>query len=350
MTAGDNENIEHWITPEPAAIDEGSTLAEAVAAMAARKIGAILVTRNERLVGIFTERDLLTLFSEQNDRARISLLQRPVSEFMTPKPVYATRDEDYNTVYMKMKTYNIRHIPVLDGGKLYGIVSMRDLIHFYQNKLESAYHEARREIKNLRRLVAVSNGEKIENLIQEVEKYRELSLTDHLTGLYNKRYFLARLIEEMARARRHHGQLSVVFCDIDYFKRINDRFGHPSGDEVLRETARILSGTVTKLHILSRLRKSDIIARYGGEEFVVILPETGREGAVVAAEKMRKTIADYPFRIEAEEVHITMSFGVAEISPQDRDHNEVIKNADFAMYQAKNGGRNRVCVYPLLEP
>jgi diguanylate cyclase (GGDEF)-like protein len=245
-----------------------------------------------------------------------------------------------------MKTYNIRHIPVLDGERLFGIVSMRDLVHFYQNKLESAYHEARREIENLRKLVAVSNGEKIENLIQEVEKYRELSLTDHLTGLYNKRYFVARLIEETARARRHKGQLSVVFCDIDYFKRINDRFGHPAGDEVLRETARILSGTVTELHVISRLRKSDIIARYGGEEFVVILPETGSEGAAVAAEKIRKTIAEYPFKIGNDEVHITMSFGVAEMSSDELDHNHVIKNADFAMYQAKNGGRNKVCVHP----
>jgi diguanylate cyclase (GGDEF)-like protein len=250
---------------------------------------------------------------------------------------------------MKMKTYNIRHIPVLDGKKLFGIVSMRDLDRFYQNKLESEYHEARREIENLRKLVAVSNGEKIENLIKEVEKYRELSLTDHLTGLYNKRYFIARLSEEMARARRHQEQISVIFCDIDYFKRINDRFGHPSGDQVLRDTARILSGALTALHIISRLRKSDIIARYGGEEFVVILPETGREGAAVAAEKMRKAVADSPFQLGAEEAHITMSFGVAEISPQDRDHNEVIKNADFAMYQAKNGGRNRVCVYPPTE-
>jgi len=334
------------MTPDPTSVDAGSSLAVAVASMAAMRIGAILVTRGGRLTGIFTERDLLKLFSGHDDQERASLLQRPVAEFMTPEPICAQRGEDYNTVYMKMKTHSVRHIPVLDGGQLYGIVSMRDLIHHYQNKLESAYHEARQEIENLRRLVSVTNGERIENLIEEVERYKELSLTDHLTGLYNKRYFQARLIEETARARRHRGQLSLIFCDIDYFKGINDRFGHPRGDEVLRETAGLLSGAVTELHVISRLRKSDIVARYGGEEFVVILPETGVEGARVAAEKMRATIAEYPFRVGEEEVHITMSFGAAEIGPEDRDHNEIIKNADFAMYQAKNGGRNRVCVYP----
>jgi diguanylate cyclase (GGDEF)-like protein len=334
------------MTPDPASVEAGSTLAVAVASMAAMRIGAILVTRQERLVGIFTERDLLKLFSGHDDQERARLLQLPVSEFMTPDPICAQRGEDYNTVYMKMKIHGVRHIPVLDGHDVYGIVSMRDLIHYYQNKLESAYHEARQEIESLRRLVSVSNGDRIENLIEEVERYKELSLTDHLTGLYNKRYFQARLIEEVARARRHQGHLALIFCDIDYFKAVNDRFGHPRGDEVLRETARLLSGAVTELDVISRLRKSDIVARYGGEEFVVILPETGVEGARVAAEKMRVTIAEHPFRVGDEEVHITMSFGVAEVGPEDRDHNQIVKNADTAMYQAKSGGRNRVCAYP----
>ncbi|MBN1835128.1 MAG: GGDEF domain-containing protein [Spirochaetales bacterium] len=341
-----SETIETWITPQPAAVEEGVTLAVAVASMAALKIGAILVTREGKLAGIFTERDLLKLFSGHDDTERASLLQRPVSQFMTPDPVFARKDEDYNTVYMKMKTHGVRHIPVLENDRLFGIVSMRDLIHFYQNKLEGAYNEARREIENLKRLVSVPDGEKIETLIQEVEKYKELSLTDHLTGLYNKRYFVGRLTEEVARAKRHRGVLSVIFCDIDYFKRINDRFGHHWGDEVLRETAQILSGAVTELHVMSRLRKSDIIARYGGEEFVAILPETGKEGAAVAAEKMRRSIADHTYQVSGEQVHITMSFGVAELSAEDPDPNEIIKNADYAMYKAKNSGRNRVGVYP----
>jgi diguanylate cyclase (GGDEF)-like protein len=245
-----------------------------------------------------------------------------------------------------MKTHDVRHIPILDGERLVGIVSMRDLIHHYQNKLETAFNEARQEIDDLKRLVTVADGEKIQTLINEVQRYRELSLTDYLTGLFNKRYFQTRIVEEVTRARRSSYELSLIFCDIDYFKRINDRFGHQTGDEVLRTTAQILRGGIDELNIISRLRKSDIIARYGGEEFVIILPETGGQGAAIAAERLRREIETYTFKLDGEDVHMTMSFGVAELLPIDKDHTEIIKNADYAMYKAKNSGRNRVVIYP----
>ena len=115
---------------------------------------------------------------------------------------------------------------------------------------------------------------------------------------------------------------------------------------MLREMAQILKGGVDELNIVSRLRKSDIIARYGGEEFVIILPETGKQGAAVAAERLRQQVENYTFRLNGEDVHLTMSFGVAELSAEDENHTEIIKNADYAMYKAKNSGRNRVVVYP----
>ncbi len=338
--------IESWVTPSPAVVDGEEILVNAIQHMAGKKIGAILVTQNGELSGIFTERDLLRLFSGNTEEAFKKHLLRPIKHFMTASPICAQLEEDYNTVYMKMKTHEVRHIPILDGAKLVGIVSMRDLIHHYQNKLETAFNEARQEIDDLKKLVSVADGEKIETLIQEVQRYKELSLTDYLTGLFNKRYFQTRFIEEVTRARRSSYDLSLIFCDIDYFKRINDRFGHHIGDEVLRTTAQILSGGIDELDIISRLRKSDIIARYGGEEFVIILPETGKRGAAIAAERLRREIEKYTFTLNGEEAHITMSFGVAELSPADKDHTEIIKNADYAMYKAKNSGRNRVEVYP----
>jgi len=338
--------IESWVTPSPAVVDGEEILVNAIQHMAGKKIGAILVTQNGELSGIFTERDLLRLFSGNTEEAFKKHLLRPIKHFMTASPICAQLEEDYNTVYMKMKTHEVRHIPILDGAKLVGIVSMRDLIHHYQNKLETAFNEARQEIDDLKKLVSVADGEKIETLIQEVQRYKELSLTDYLTGLFNKRYFQTRFIEEVTRARRSSYDLSLIFCDIDYFKRINDRFGHHIGDEVLRTTAQILRGGIDEIDIISRLRKSDIIARYGGEEFVIILPETGKRGAAIAAERLRQEIEKYTFTLDGEEVHITMSFGVAELSPADRDHTEIIKNADYAMYKAKNSGRNRVEVYP----
>ena len=338
--------IESWVTPSPAIVDGEEILGNAIQTMAQKQIGAILVTQNDELAGIFTERDLLHLFSGNTEDAFKKHLLRPIKHFMTASPICAQLEEDYNTVYMKMKTHEVRHIPILDGEQLVGIVSMRDLIRHYQNKLETAFNEARQEIDDLKKLVTVADGEKIETLIQEVHRYKELSLTDYLTGLFNKRYFQARFIEEVTRARRSSYDLSLIFCDIDYFKRINDRFGHHIGDEVLRTTAQILSGGIDELDIISRLRKSDIIARYGGEEFVIILPETGKRGAVVAAERLRQEIEKYTFTLDGEKAHITMSFGVAKLSPTDKDHTEIIKNADYAMYKAKNSGRNRVEVYP----
>jgi diguanylate cyclase (GGDEF)-like protein len=338
--------IEAWVTPKPAVVDGEEILVNAIQSMADKQIGAILVTHDDKLTGIFTERDLLRLFSGNTEEAFKKHLLRPIKEFMTVSPICAQLAEDYNIVYMKMKTHGVRHIPILDGEQLVGIVSMRDLIHHYQNKLETAFNEARQEIDDLRKLVSVADVEKTETLIQEIQRYKELSLTDYLTGLFNKRYFQTRFAEEVTRAKRSSYDLSLIFCDIDYFKRINDRFGHHIGDEVLRTTAQILSGSIDQLNIISRLRKSDIIARYGGEEFVVILPETGKMGAAIAAERLRKGIEEYTFTLDGEKVHMTMSFGVAELSPTDKNHTEIIKNADYAMYKAKNSGRNRVVIYP----
>ena len=340
------QEIESWVTPNPTVVDGEELLVNAIQTMAEQQIGAILVTQDEKLTGIFSERDLLRLFSGDTEETVKKQLLKPIKDVMTGSPICAQLDEDYNTVYMKMKTHDVRHIPILDGERLVGIVSMRDLIHHYQNTLETAFNDARQEIEDLKKLMTVADGEKIGTLIQELQKYKELSLTDYLTGLFNKRYFQTRFIEEVTRAKRSSYDLSLIFCDIDYFKRINDRFGHHIGDEVLRIIAQILSGSIDQLNIISRLRKSDIIARYGGEEFVVILPETGKQGAVIAAERLRTEIGNYTFRLGGEKVHITMSFGVAELSPTDKDHTEIIKNADYAMYKAKNSGRNRVAVYP----
>jgi diguanylate cyclase (GGDEF)-like protein len=338
--------IESWVTPNPAVVEGEETLVNTIQMMARKQIGAILIVQNSRLLGIFTERDLLRLFSGNTETAFKEHLVQPIKLFMTESPICAQIGEDYNTVYMKMKTHDVRHIPILDGERLVGIVSIRDLIHHYQNRLETAFNEARQEIDELRKLTSVADGEKIETLINEVQKYKELSLTDYLTGLFNKRYFQTRLMEEVTRARRSSYELSLIFCDIDFFKRINDRFGHQTGDDVLRTTAQILRGGIDGLNVISRLRKSDIIARYGGEEFVIILPETGAQGAEVAAERLRREVEDYTFRLDGEDVHITMSFGVAEMLPTDQDHTEIIKNADYAMYKAKNSGRNRVVLYP----
>ena len=261
---------------------------------------------------------------------------------MTADPICAQRSDDYNVVYTKMKTHNVRHIPVLEGERLYGIVSVRDLAHFYQNKLETDFLDAQQRIQELESLGALSCDEQLRHMVDRVEKYKKLSLADPLTGLYNKRYFVARLEEEVARADRYRERLSLVFCDVDHFKQVNDNHGHNVGDQILKQIARILSGGIDRLNILSRLRKSDIVARYGGEEFVAILPETPIGGAVRAADNVRESIERNRFEADGGEIRVTMSFGVAEITESIRDTAALVKAADDALYRAKELGRNRV--------
>ena len=333
--------IKNWITMDPASVDKSDSLESALKKMKELKIGAILVTDKGKLTGIFTERDLVGVYAEQGNH----LKDKPIGTFMTADPITAQISDDYNTVYMLMKINSIRHIPILDGDKLVGIVSIRDLIHFYQNQLESEFAEARERIDAMKKLIRLSAEDVLESLFSEINKYKELSLTDHLTGLYNKRYFLMRLREEVSRALRHKQDLSLIFCDIDHFKAINDNYGHHHGDQILRQVGDILAGGMGDLKVVSRLRKSDIIARYGGEEFVAILPETTSENAQIAAEKMRSVLEAEVFYIEEDEVKVTMSFGVAGLHKKIKDADDLIQNADNAMYKAKENGRNRVEVY-----
>ncbi len=165
---------------------------------------------------------------------------------------------------------------------------------------------------------------------------RQLSLTDELTGLPNRRQLFQVGRRELRRALRFERPLSVIFFDLDHFKQVNDSFGHPIGDQVLHGVAQ---------RCLHSIREVDLLGRYGGEEFVVLLPETRLEQAVQIAERLRQTVARTPFPTLAGEVPITISLGVAELQPGVTSLDVLLQQADQALYQAKQSGRNRVCVY-----
>jgi diguanylate cyclase (GGDEF)-like protein len=336
-----NTAIHAWVTTDPATVEPQVKLGAAVQIMTQRKIGAILVAEAGKLVGIFTERDLLNLISSSPE----ALLEQPIERCMTSSPICARLEDDFNTVYQKMHTHNIRHLPVLSGENIAGIVSLRDLARFYQHSIETAFSDARREVESLEKLSRLSKNDQIKSLQEELNRYREMSLTDSLTGLYNKRYFQVRLREEVTRANRYDLKLSLIFIDIDHFKIVNDRHGHQCGDEILKEASQLLAAGIGELDLLSRLRKSDIIARYGGEEFVIILPETAAGGAATVAERLRRKVAEHTFRRCHEPVRLTMSFGVAELSESHKELEKLIHNADQAMYAAKGSGRNVVKAY-----
>ena len=166
---------------------------------------------------------------------------------------------------------------------------------------------------------------------------RVLSRTDMLTGLANRLAVMEMLEKEVARTLRHGPPLAVVILDLDHFKRINDTWGHPTGDRVLKEAARVLGASI---------RKTDVVGRYGGEEFMIVLPNTTLAGAIVLIERCREQLANTVIMADnGERVPISASFGLVDNEDDmSLDAEVLIKAADEALYQAKHDGRNRVVV------
>ena len=165
------------------------------------------------------------------------------------------------------------------------------------------------------------------------EEIYRMTIVDGLTQIHNKRYLFEALDKELIRARRYDRQLSLLIFDIDYFKNINDQYGHLAGDYVLRELARIVQ---------ERIRRDEVFARYGGEEFVIALPETSLQGAVTLAENLRARVETHGFSFQGERIPVTISIGCAVLG-EEKGAADLIQLADDKLYEAKRGGRNRVC-------
>lgn len=172
------------------------------------------------------------------------------------------------------------------------------------------------------------------------EQLYDMATTDSLTGLWNRRQFLQLTHAEIDRARRHGTPLALVLADIDHFKLVNDQHGHDAGDQVIRHVAGLMRG---------QARGGDLMGRWGGEEFVALLPMTDGTGALEWSERVRSRVEQTPCRPDGQAVEVTLSLGVCELlAGQTLDH--AFKNADAALYAAKNAGRNRVCVAPTALP
>ncbi len=165
-----------------------------------------------------------------------------------------------------------------------------------------------------------------------------IATRDDLTGLLNRREVMNRAEQEFARHQRAAARggrlsLSIIMADVDHFKQVNDHFGHPAGDQVLREIASVLN---------QELRCYNATGRYGGEEFLILLSETGNEEAVQVAERLRTTVRSMRFGSDNSKLAVTLSLGVATTCQQDREFDQLLKRADRALYQAKESGRDRV--------
>lgn len=176
---------------------------------------------------------------------------------------------------------------------------------------------------------------KVQQIREEYElELIEMATKDKLTNIYNRRSFEARLIQDIKQYEKFQTELSVILFDVDHFKFVNDTYGHQAGDNVLSLLAEITQKAI---------RSNDIVARYGGEEFVILLPNTGKNGSQVIAEKLRLAIEEAAFDTQSHKIQITVSLGVACISDIPNPNlDSLVKSADDALYYAKHNGRNQV--------
>ena len=170
--------------------------------------------------------------------------------------------------------------------------------------------------------------------LEMLARLEPLATTDQLTGLYNRHYFTSELVKQINIWRRYQRPLSILILDIDFFKKVNDSYGHLAGDYVLQVLAKICQAAV---------RDIDTVARIGGEEFAILLPSTAVNGAMRTAERIRKETEAFSFKYEDVRFRVTVSLGVAELADESWSVTEFVKAADEMLYKAKNSGRNR-CV------
>lgn len=221
--------------------------------------------------------------------------------------------------------------PLTLSGRVTGVIAA-------QSRRENAYSERNLEtVKALASYIAIAlnNAQQSEELRAKAKELEFTSHTDALTGLNNRRRIMEKVNEEAVRFQRNRRPFSVIICDVDHFKKVNDTYGHDCGDAALKALAALMH---------QHIRKQDCLARWGGEEFLLLLPETNAAGAAVLAEKLRQRIEEFEFVYAGTKVPLTMTFGVAEYI-RDYGVDACIVGADSALYKGKADGRNRVVIF-----
>jgi diguanylate cyclase (GGDEF)-like protein len=275
---------------------------------------------------------LSAIYNEKDSARQVRLLQErlPTMFQVTTEQVRDLIDNIAKESIEILKTFEI------DPGDIRPFSKMLQEANEQLGQMNLSYEQLVLELKE-----AKEKAERLAGELREANSHlHALVFRDGLTGLYNHRYFQENLEKELARSQRHHSFLSLVMFDIDFFKKVNDTYGHPAGDMVLINIARKAAGAV---------RTSDIIFRYGGEEFAVILPETNQSGTKVFAERLRRSIEAITTAAEGRQIHVTISVGAATFVPgtQGVTKKLLIETADKALYASKKNGRNRVTI---LEP
>jgi len=239
-----------------------------------------------------------------------------------------------NSVVLHSDSISRQHARIEIRSGVYHLVDMHSTNGTYVNDELVQRCQLRRgdQIKIGDTILKFLSGADLES--QYHETIYRMTIMDGLTGIHNKRYLVEQLDRELSRAIRHGRPLTIVICDIDHFKLVNDEFGHLAGDYVLKEIAQLAK---------SRIRPDDVIARYGGEELAIVLPETDLAGGIRIADELRKIIDGESLIFEDEYIGVTISCGVAQLQPHWRAY-DFVRAADMQLYEAKRAGRN--CVRP----
>ncbi|MAE96028.1 MAG: hypothetical protein CL910_15330 [Deltaproteobacteria bacterium] len=276
-------------------------------------------------IGVISVREVIRAFAAV---LAGEALPRTAGEIMSSPPVTVGPGDSQDRAVEIVKESRAHQLLVVNGeGELIGIVTQTDLVR--AQTLVVAHERDRLEASVVRRT---------EQLQRVNERLEHMALVDPLLGVGNRRAMDQELFRLQELASRYGRSLAVVMFDIDDFKKFNDHYGHPAADLVLGDIAAAAQGEI---------RGADALYRYGGEEFIVSMPETSKEGAAMAAERIREAIEalEIPHALSAHEV-VTVSLGVAiaEVEGGDVDWTRVVNAADTALYEAKDAGRNRCCV------
>lgn len=248
-------------------------------------------------------------------------------------PLYAQLRDKWEKEGTQVKIRSVMALPFPLDDDSWGVFLLRrtlDTPKFEATDVEFASTVVRTGV------AAIQRAHAIESTRADNHRLEALAQTDPLTQLVNRRALTVRLVTEMERVRRYNAPLTMLLLDLDHFKLVNDTYGHLTGDDVLFGLANLLQRAV---------RTVDTVARYGGEEFVIVLPETGKQGAIAFAERIRDKIASHGFKVASHrEIHVTASIGVATYPAPGLDSAEdLFRAADAALYRAKGSGRNLVC-------
>lgn len=277
---------------------------------------------------LYVANQLSEIYNGTETVKNVQKLQTRMADF------FNITDDDTRTLLDKVaeNSIDILNIFEIDPGQLKPYSQMLQEANDELGKLNFSYEQLVLELKESK----IKSEKFADELRKANSRLEELAFRDGLTNLYNHRYFQETLNIEMARAKRYNHHLCLIMFDIDFFKNINDSFGHPAGDQVLINLAQAVRKAV---------RPSDIIARYGGEEFAVILPETNEKGLKIFAERLRRHAASITTMVRQNPVKITISCGGAHLSPDvNITQQEFIDTADRNLFLSKKKGRNCVTI------